>query len=226
MDKTAIFQELSNARLNFIFFCVIIFWLTEFFENGLQFSSLSGESDLPMDAIAGSLQTHTSDLADFIRKELEIPPVLVGHSFGGLIVQSYISHAGAASSVSHALNQVVRKDSRAMLAGAVLLCSWLVWRYLLSNPVAAFKVTLRLAAKAFANSLPLCKETFSPSTMDDGEVQRYQNLMKQSSRVPLRRACFILGVEPVCLEGGAHDMMLVLHGKRGRSDLVLLKNLN
>lgn len=34
------------------------------------------------------------------------------------------------------------------------------------------QVTLSLAAKAFANSLPLCKETFFSSTMDEGEVQR------------------------------------------------------
>ncbi|CAA6665327.1 unnamed protein product [Spirodela intermedia] len=214
-----------------------------------------GESDLPMDAIAGSLQTHTSDLADFIRKELEIPPVLVGHSFGGLIVQSYISHAGAASSVSHA-SESVRKDSRAMLAGAVLLCSvppsgnsGLVWRYLLSNPVAAFKVTLSLAAKAFANSLPLCKETFFSSTMDDGEVQRSKlNASLPVPSVPhgfvdvlvlgagsdfildaegLKETGMFYGVEPVCLEGVAHDMMLDSSWEKGAEAILSwLKNLN
>lgn len=30
-----------------------------------------------------------------------------------------------------------------------------------------YQVTLSLAAKAFANSLPLCKETFFSSTMED-----------------------------------------------------------
>lgn len=32
-----------------------------------------------------------SNVADFIRKEVNLPPVLIGHSFGGLIVQSYLS---------------------------------------------------------------------------------------------------------------------------------------
>ncbi|KAL4568892.1 hypothetical protein LXL04_024509 [Taraxacum kok-saghyz] len=78
------------------------------------------------------------------------------------------------------------------LAGAVLVCSvpptgnsGLVWRYLFSKPLAAFKVTMSLAAKAFQTSLPLCKETFFSKTMDDHLVLRYQELMTESSRMPL-----------------------------------------
>lgn len=78
------------------------------------------------------------------------------------------------------------------LAGAVLVCSvppsgnsGLVWRYLFSKPVAAFKVTRSLAAKAFQTDLSLCKETFFTSTMEDHLVKRYQALMKESSRMPL-----------------------------------------
>lgn len=36
-------------------------------------------------------QTHASDVADFIQKKLKLPPVLLGHSFGGLIIQHYIA---------------------------------------------------------------------------------------------------------------------------------------
>ncbi|URE24186.1 Alpha beta hydrolase [Musa troglodytarum] len=79
-----------------------------------------------------------------------------------------------------------------LVAGAVLVCSvpptgnsGLVWRYLLTKPIAAIKVTLSLAAKAFANSLPLCKETFFSSTMEDHLVLKYQELMKASSKLPL-----------------------------------------
>ncbi|KAK9271940.1 hypothetical protein L1049_002307 [Liquidambar formosana] len=78
------------------------------------------------------------------------------------------------------------------LTGAVLVCSvppsgnsGLVWRYLFSKPIAAFKVTRSLAAKAFQTSLSLCKETFFSATMEDHLVQRYQELMKESSRMPL-----------------------------------------
>ncbi|XP_020251828.1 uncharacterized protein LOC109829129 isoform X2 [Asparagus officinalis] len=137
-----------------------------------------GESDSPSGSAAGTLQMHASDIADFIRKEVNLPPVLIGHSFGGLIVQSYLSNRYS----SH----------RSSSSGAVLVCSvppsgnsGLVWRYLLTKPVVAIKVTLSLAAKAFANSLSLCKETFFSSKMDDRLVQRYQELMRESSKLPL-----------------------------------------
>ncbi|GKU97581.1 hypothetical protein SLEP1_g10713 [Rubroshorea leprosula] len=78
------------------------------------------------------------------------------------------------------------------LLGAVLVCSvppsgnsGLVWRYLFSKPIAAFKVTRSLAAKAFQTSLSLCRETFFSPIMEDSLVLRYQKLMKESSRLPL-----------------------------------------
>ncbi|XP_020971319.1 uncharacterized protein LOC110268775 isoform X2 [Arachis ipaensis] len=47
------------------------------------------------------------------------------------------------------------------------------------------KVTRSLAAKAFQTSLPLCRETFFSATMEDHIVKRYQELIKESSRLPL-----------------------------------------
>ncbi|KAL6007497.1 hypothetical protein ACLOJK_032995 [Asimina triloba] len=155
-----------------------------------------GESDLPSGPAAGTLQTHASDVAHFIEKEVELEPVLVGHSFGGLIVQYYISSMMS----GHLRDQTSgygKKGLHPALAGAVLVCSvppsgnsGLVWRYLRSKPVAAFKisiqrlsifadtiddddVTLSLAAKAFATSLPLCRETFFSAGMEDHNVQRH-----------------------------------------------------
>ncbi|KAF9684119.1 hypothetical protein SADUNF_Sadunf04G0084700 [Salix dunnii] len=144
-----------------------------------------GESDAPASPVAGSLQTHAGDVADFIQKKLTFPPVLLGHSFGGLIIQCYVANIRN--------KQTLEKKMRYPdLAGAVLVCSvppsgnsGLVWRYLFSKPVAAFKVTRSLAAKAFQTNLSLCKETFFTSTMDDHLVKRYQALMKESSRMPL-----------------------------------------
>ncbi|KAF2933661.1 uncharacterized protein [Oryza sativa Japonica Group] len=220
-------------------------WLPFFSSAGFPCYALSlraqGESSVPPEKVAGTLETHTGDIADFIRKEVSLPPVLIGHSFGGLIVQQYISCLGG-SELLHP-----------KLAGAVLVCSvppsgnsGLVWRYLLTKPVAAIKVTLSLAAKRFANSLSLCKETFFSPEMDDDLVQRYQGLMKDSSKLPLfdlrklnaslpvasvpnntvnilvvgASSDFIVdaeglsetarfyNVQPVCIEGIAHDMML------------------
>lgn len=117
--------------------------------------------------------------------------MLIGHSFGGLIVQSYISDMINGSCPSRPSSSV-RDEAHPLLAGAVLLCSvppsgnsGLVQRYLLTKPVVAFKVTLSLAAKAFAYSLPLCKETFFSPIMEDDQVLRYQELMRESSHLPL-----------------------------------------
>uniref|UniRef100_A0A0E0GZS6 AB hydrolase-1 domain-containing protein n=1 Tax=Oryza nivara TaxID=4536 RepID=A0A0E0GZS6_ORYNI len=218
-------------------------WLPFFSRAGFPCYALSlraqGESSVPPEKVAGTLETHTGDIADFIRKEVSLPPVLIGHSFGGLIVQQYIS----------CLGELLHPK----LAGAVLVCSvppsgnsGLVWRYLLTKPVAAIKVTLSLAAKRFANSLSLCKETFFSPEMDDDLVQRYQGLMRDSSKLPLfdlrklnaslpvasvpnntvnilvvgasidfivdaeglSETARFYNVQPVCIEGIAHDMML------------------
>ncbi|XVE72071.1 hypothetical protein DITRI_Ditri11bG0009300 [Diplodiscus trichospermus] len=164
-------------------------WLPFFSNSGFDcyaFSLLGqGESDAPSGTIAGSLQTHAGDVADFIQRNLKLPPVLIGHSFGGLIIQYYLAH----------MRNLPCSEMETLypeLTGAVLVCSvppsgnsGLVWRYLFSKPVAAFKVTRSLAAKAFQTSLSLCRETFFSATMEDNLVLRYQELMKESSRMPL-----------------------------------------
>ncbi|MFS8016798.1 putative alpha/beta hydrolase-1 [Helianthus anomalus] len=192
------------------------------------------------------LQTHAADIADFIKNQTTLSPVLIGHSFGGLVVQYYLAN--------------LEKDSSGNLAGAVLICSvpptgnsGLVWRYLFTKPVAAFKVTMSLALKAFRTSLPLCKETFFSQEMDDNLVLRYQELMTESSRLPLfdlkklnvslpvasvpnpstrvlvmgaaddfivdakglEETASFYGVQPVCVEGVAHDMMLDSSWEKG-----------
>ncbi|KAJ8545880.1 hypothetical protein K7X08_018463 [Anisodus acutangulus] len=117
-----------------------------------------GESDSPAAAVAGTLQTHAGDIADFIHKEIKLPPVLLGHSFGGLIVQYYIANIKS-EAVKGSDSEM--KSLFPNLAGAVL------------------------AAKAFQTSLPLCKETFFSAAMEDQLVLRYQQLMTESSRMPL-----------------------------------------
>ncbi|XP_068636824.1 uncharacterized protein [Aristolochia californica] len=170
-------------------------WLPFFSEFGYDCYALSllgqGESNVPEGPAAGTLQTHASNIADFILKEVRSPPVLIGHSFGGLIVQIYISNM-IPPHEPHNHFSYDKDNLYPALTGAVLVCSvppsgngGLVWRYLLSKPVAAIKVTLSLAAKAFAISLPLCKETFFSPGMEDNIVKRYQELMKGSSKVPL-----------------------------------------
>lgn len=84
----------------------------------------------------------------------------------------------------------------------VYIFSGLVWRYLFTKPMAAFKVikknplfansntgnarnrfasilqvTRSLAAKAFQTSLPLCRETFFSAVMEDDVVLRLVSLI-------------------------------------------------
>lgn len=162
-------------------------WLPFFSASGFDCYAISllgqGESDAPSTSVAGTLETHASDIADFIHRSFNIPPVLLGHSFGGLIVQYYIANSKHSDFSERLFPRIT---------GAVLICSvppsgnsGLVQRYLFTKPIAAFKVTLSLAAKAFQTSLPLCKETFFSATMEDHLVLRYQELMKESSRMPL-----------------------------------------
>ncbi|EMS45148.1 hypothetical protein TRIUR3_35229 [Triticum urartu] len=263
-------------------------WLPFFSRAGYPCFALSlraqGESSIPSDTVAGTLETHTGDIADFIRKEVPVPPILIGHSFGGLIVQQYMSclQVTKYSYIKILLNTnpkvSIMYHIMRILLNQLLIAnqSGLVWRYLLTKPIAAikfsiysitcggcytlfllassqFKVTLSLAAKAYANSLPLCKETFFSSQMDDELVLRYQNLMKESSKLPLfdlrklnaslpvpsatdgTLEILVMGasndfivdaegisetarfynVQPVCVEGVAHDMMLDCSWEKG-----------
>ncbi|KAF5457454.1 hypothetical protein F2P56_021554 [Juglans regia] len=188
-------RNIENQSLVFVHgsyhaaWCWAEHWLPFFSGCGFDCYAISllgqGESDAPVGSVAGTLQTHAGDVADFIRTRVSSPPVLLGHSFGGLIIQYYIANLKK--------NQALEMETfYPKLAGAALVCSvppsgnsGLVWRYIFSKPIAAFKVTRSLAAKAFQTSLPLCKETFFSSTMEDHLVLRYQELMRESSRMPL-----------------------------------------
>ncbi|GJZ41529.1 ataxia telangiectasia mutated family protein [Tanacetum coccineum] len=152
-------------------------WLPFFSENGFDSYALSllgqGESDGPDGPVAGALQSHAADIADFIQKQTTISPVLIGHSFGGLIVQYYIANLGI--------------DFRGNLAGAVLVCSvppagnsGLVWRYLFSKPVAAFKLSRGIQESIpwwliFADDIVLVSET--PEGLN-GRLEQWREALK------------------------------------------------
>ncbi|KAL3732398.1 hypothetical protein ACJRO7_029117 [Eucalyptus globulus] len=162
-------------------------WLPFFSSHGFDCYAVSllgqGESDAPSAPVAGSLQTHAADIADFIDKKLSSPPVLIGHSFGGLFVQHYIANMRNKQSTE-------RDGLFPDVEGAVLLCSvppsgnrGMAWRFLFTKPIAIYKAIRSMAFKGFQTSLPLCKETFFSAAMEDHLVQRYQELLKGSSRM-------------------------------------------
>lgn len=85
-----------------------------------------------------------------------------------------------------------------------------VKRFLTSKPIASIKVTLSLAAKMFATSVPLCRETFFSPSMPEEEVARYQKLMKESSKVPLFDLRKLNSTLPVPSPVENHPPVLVL----------------
>ena len=175
--------------------CWAVHWMPYFSSLGHDCYAVSllgqGASDTPSEpGPAGTIQTHARDIAHFISQRCKRPPVLIGHSFGGLIIQYYLSQVctdAMASTISFGWSEPYPH-----LAGAVLACSVpptgntsVVKRFLMSKPVASIKVTLSLAAKMFATSVSLCRETFFSPSMLEEDVAHYQKLMKESSKVPL-----------------------------------------
>ncbi|CAH2042472.1 unnamed protein product [Thlaspi arvense] len=225
-------------------------WLPFFSQNGYDCYALSllgqGESDAPAGPVVGTLQTHAADVADFIKNKIRSPPVLLGHSFGGLIVQSYVANIRSGQ-----MSESLHPD----LSGAVLICSvppsgnsGLVWRYLFSKPIAAFKGSSSLS-KGEENDLESHNVT---------QDMNNQKLMTESSRMPLfdlrklnaslpvpsspegsinilvigasddfivdaeglRETGRFYGVSPVCIEGVAHDLMLDCSWEKGASAIL------
>lgn len=168
--------------------CWSVYWMPYFMSLGYECCAVSltgqGGSDAPSQSMPElTIESHARDMAHFIAGNCEQPPVLIGHSFGGLMVQHYLSQMDAMG---------VEKSGYPQLSGAILICSVpptgnspVVKRFLTSRPIASIKVTLSLAAKMFTTSISMCRETFFSPTLAESEVVRYQSLMKGSSKVPL-----------------------------------------
>lgn len=181
--------------------CYAEHWLPYFASKGHDCYALSllgqGGSDVPDAPPAGTIHTHASDVSHFIRSlSPGEPPVLIGHSFGALVLQAYVAalEGGAGGSGGEAEDAAAsaRQPPLAELSAAVLACSVppdgnsrMVSRFLMAKPFASVKVTLAFAVKLYETSTSLCRDTFFSAAMPDDDVKRYQSLMKASSKVPM-----------------------------------------
>ena len=63
-----------------------------FYEKGFTSHAISlrgqAKSEAPDSKSGGTLDDHSGDISFFIESELKEPPILIGHSFGGLISQA------------------------------------------------------------------------------------------------------------------------------------------
>lgn len=138
-----------------------------------------GKSDKGDLKIAGTLSSHVNDLASVIRS-LERPPVVIAHSFGGLLVEAYCSNLSGA-------------EARPELAGVCLLSSVppsgnkdIITRITKKSILNSFKITWGFITKSFLKNPKACRELFFSSSLPEDTLLSYQEkLVQNSSNVAL-----------------------------------------
>ncbi|KAG6555450.1 hypothetical protein Mapa_002680 [Marchantia paleacea] len=170
--------------------CWTYHWMPFFSARGYDCYAISllgqGASDVPQAAVAGSLDSHARDIAHLIRSKFSTPPVLIAHSFGGLVAQCFLSNTGRSSTSEESEGVCPRP------AGVVLACSAppsgngpMVTRYLKRDFIASVKITLGFAAKMIGTSLSICRDCLFSPDIPESELKEYQGLLKRSSRLPI-----------------------------------------
>eukprot|EP00892_Ulva_mutabilis_P001044 jgi/Ulvmu1/10940/UM007_0119.1 len=124
-------------------------------------------------AAAGTLLSHAADVATAI-KTLPAAPILVGHSFGGLVLQRYLT--------AHRDDPEQFPD----VAGVVLMGSSPpngtdFTRYIVNSPVQSIKMTWSFITKNYLTSLPALRELFFSPGTPEADLQMYQDLLNEQS---------------------------------------------
>ena len=109
-----------------------------------------GKSDIIVDQlVAGTLDSHAKDIEDLIAM-FPAPPVVVAHSFGGLILQKYLLN----------MSPDGQAPGHPRLAGAAFLCSVppsgnknMVTRFFLKDIILSLKVTYGFIAKTVGGTI-------------------------------------------------------------------------
>lgn len=157
-------------------------------------------------ASADQAQQRSASIADYVAdvrrvaQSLEAPPILFGHSLGGLVVQRYLRRYPATAAVLIAPSPV-----NGMLAAN--------WQIGLRHPLALLRCLLELDFAQFYSSPRLVHELLFLRTTPRAEVERYAGLIERES---FRAACEMLlpwrdGRAfdcPVLVVGGTHDKIV------------------
>lgn len=162
-----------------------------------------GASDAPpLGGVAGTLASHAADVLS-VAASLPSPPLLVGHSFGGLIVQRCALENTAWPGIAM-MCSVPPSGNGAMAS-----------RMLFATPLAALRVTYAMVSRSFERSVTDCRALFFSSGsggLSDDEVAALSVQMAASGRVrmldlsklgaelpvappPLGLRAFVLGAE-------------------------------
>ncbi|GAX83394.1 hypothetical protein CEUSTIGMA_g10819.t1 [Chlamydomonas eustigma] len=168
-----------------------------------------GRSDIVVDQlVAGTLDTHAQDIADLVAM-FPRPPVVIAHSFGGLILQKYL--LGVHNS---------RGVELPPLAGAAFLSSVppsgnknLVWRFLRKDLLLSLRVTYGFIAKTFTKDANACRELFFSRDLPETDLLRYQNELSKCSPVRLMDLQDVNKQVPLSKPEGELPPIFVLGGK-------------
>ena len=152
-----------------------------------------GHSDRPEGMkISGDLQSLADDLGAVIAslwpshvdkdtngQNTRPPPVLVGHSFGGLLVEKYVSQLGTT-------------PARPPIAGVALICSVppsgnkeIVVRITKANFIESMKITWGFIARSFAKNIDDCRFLFFSPDLPRSDLERYQAKLADASPIRL-----------------------------------------
>ena len=174
-------------------------------------------------------------------KEKEIKPILVSHSFGGIVVMKYLE----------GLYEEEADNSKPsdLFSGIVSMCSVppsgngkMTMRFLKRSLVDSYKITVGFAAKKAITDANLCRELFFGGTkkaqedgtiedygVSDADLTRYQSYFKRDTvatidlldlakKLPSKhvdgegRAPFAGDMPPCLVVGGSDDFIVDLEG--------------
>lgn len=150
-----------------------------------------GNSDRGNLKISGDLQSHACDLASVL-KSLPRPAVVIGHSFGGLLVTKYATLLDTQQQQQQQQPQQQPSFARPSVAGIALLCSVppsgnkdIVVRITKKSFLESMKITWAFVTKSFARSLDSCRDTFFSQDIPLEKLEKYQKMLAECSPVRL-----------------------------------------
>lgn len=113
------------------------------------------------------LSEYVEDVAQVVA-QLPIPPILIGHSMGGFVVQKYLEKYGAAAAI--------------LLASApptgVIKTTLNIARH---QPLTFLKLNLKMSLYPLVATPELARERFFSATMSDTQVEQYQQRLQDES---------------------------------------------
>ena len=129
---------------------------------------VTGETDRSV-----AINTHVADLKKVL-EAFNVPPIIVAHSFGGLVTMKMLEDAG------------IRKRVK----GVALLCSVppsgngpMTGRFIRRDGWAAFKIVRGFVFKAVKKNPDICRDLFFDERVGDGDIKEYMERFEADSKV-------------------------------------------